>query len=302
VQHVLVRVAILLSWIGFALRYRSLTLPTAANPRKPTGGIWGASKSEYLLDVTGNERRWIAEFALVERGSEPRTLYADLERARQAICAAGLSFPVVAKSDTGCHDARRIDDVAALLDYLRHFPGGEKLLLQRLVPGAGEAVVLYARMPGAASGRILSLDLRLDADLIPDRPAGYRDGSRCLTPALEARVDAIARSMREFHYGRFRLRFSSCDRLRRGEDLSVIEIDGIGSSGGGAWNPSSSAPETYRRSIDRQRILFLIGAKNRERGFEPLACASALKSMVGQGQRSRRYRDAVSPVHLRLRA
>jgi hypothetical protein len=217
------------------------------------------------------------------------------------MCSAGLSFPIVAKSDSSCHEVRRIDDPAALLQYLRQLPAGEKLILQRLVPGAGEALVLYARMPGAQSGRILSLDFRLDTDQIGDGRPRYHDGSRCMTPALEARVDAIARSMREFHYGRFRLRFASCDGLMRGQELSVIEIDGIGSSSSGVRNASLSMGELHRRSIDRLRIMFLIGAKNRERGFEPLACAATLKSLIGQGQRSRRYRAAVSPLRWRWR-
>jgi hypothetical protein len=109
--------------------------------------------------------------------------------------------------------------------------------------------------------------------------------------------------MREFHYGRFRLRFESCDGLMHGEGFSVIGIDGIGgSSGGDVWDPALSIAEMHRRSIDRQRIMFLIGAKNRERGFEPLACADALKSLVAQGQRSRRYRDATAPLRLQWRA
>ena len=47
--------------------------------------------------------------------------------------------------------------------------------------------------------------------LIGNQRAGalYRDGRRHLTPALEQRFDAIARSMSEFHYGRFDLRFES---------------------------------------------------------------------------------------------
>src|SRR5262249_49762577 len=45
------------SWIRFASRYRSLTLPTVANPCHPMGGMWGESKSGYLLDVAANERR-----------------------------------------------------------------------------------------------------------------------------------------------------------------------------------------------------------------------------------------------------
>jgi len=47
--------------------------------------------------------------------------------------------------------------------------------------------------------------------------------------------------------------------------------------------------EIYRRLIDRQRIMFLIGEKNRARGFEPVGCAGFLTSMVRQSQLGRRY-------------
>ena len=45
-------------------------------------------------------------------------------------------------------------------DYIADFPAGATLMLQRFVPYAAEAAVLYARLPGEASGRILSLTLR----------------------------------------------------------------------------------------------------------------------------------------------
>src|SRR5215510_9238965 len=148
------------SWIRFASRYRSLTLPTVANACHPMGGMWGESKSRYLLDVAANERRWIADFVTVTRSAGPRTLFADLERVRQSLSGAGLAFPLIAKPDVGRHRLCRIDDALALREYLRHFPAGEKLILQRLVTHSGEAAVLYARLPGAQSGRILSLTFR----------------------------------------------------------------------------------------------------------------------------------------------
>ena len=127
---------LMVSWIGFAVKYRSLTLPTVANPYQPAGGMWGDSKSSYLLDVAASERRWIADCVVVTRSTGPRTLYADLEQARQSLSAAGLTFPLIAKPDSGRRCACRIDDVSALREYLRHFPAGEKLILQRLVPHA----------------------------------------------------------------------------------------------------------------------------------------------------------------------
>jgi membrane protein DedA with SNARE-associated domain len=272
---------LILTWIAFAVRYRSLTLPTVANPCRRTGGLWGEAKSDCFLEAAASERRWIADFVSVTRSRAARTLYPDLDRAREALRAGGLGFPLIAKPDIGRHAACRIADIAELREYLRHFPGGEKLILQRLVPHAGKAAVLYARLPGASRGRLLSLTLRTDGIC--------RDARRHITPALEARLDAVARSMREFHCGRFDLRFASIDALERGEDFVIVEICGLGGVLDRAWDPAMPLAEIYRRMIDRQRIMFLIGEKNRARGFEPVGCANVMKSMVRQSQLSRRY-------------
>src|SRR5262249_38188946 len=93
----LVYLPLIANWIGLASRYRSLTLPTLVNPCHPIGGIWGESKSGYLLDVAANERQWIADFVMVTRSAGPRTLFGDLERVRQSLFAVGLAFPLIAK-------------------------------------------------------------------------------------------------------------------------------------------------------------------------------------------------------------
>ncbi len=75
--------------------------------------------------------------------------------------------------------------------------------------------------------------------LIGNQRAGalYRDGHRHITPALEARFDAIARGMTEFHYGRFDLRFENVESLMRGEDFIIVEINGIGGEAIDCWDP-----------------------------------------------------------------
>ena len=150
----LVYLPLIANWIGLASRYRSLTLPTLANPCHPIGGIWGESKSGYLLDVAANERQWIADFVMVTRSTGPRTLFGDLERARQSLFAAGLAFPLIAKPDVRHGRPCKIDDAPAFREYLRHFPAGEKLILQRFVSHSGEAAALYeaagcAKWPGS---------------------------------------------------------------------------------------------------------------------------------------------------------
>jgi membrane protein DedA with SNARE-associated domain len=334
-----------LTWLRFALRHRSLTLPSIANPRLPSAGRRGEAISDYLNDIAASDRAAVAEFIVVTRSAEPRTLFADLERVRHALGEAGLSFPLVAKPDIRCqgYGVRRIDDVQALRDYLDTFPGGARLILQRFVPFRGEATVIYARLPGADSGRIVSLTfhhcpyvigdgkasvrqlIRRDKrahlktrlqlgdagyepppdpalDRIPDcgevvavavnsepSDAQRRDACRHITAALEARFDAIAMGMSEFHYGRFDLRFGSVDELKRGENFAIVGMSGVGAVSIDACDPRLPITEVYRRLIDQQRIMFLIGERNRARGFRPVGCADFLKFIVRRTALVRRY-------------
>jgi hypothetical protein len=167
-----------------------------------------------------------------------------------------------------------------LREYLRDFPAGEKLILQRLVSHSGEVTALYARLPGTSRGCLLSLTLRTNGH--------YRDARQHITPELEARLDAVARSMREFHYGRFALRFASLDELMRGEGFWIVEISGVSGTDNRRCEPALPLAEIYRRAVDQQRIMFLIGDKNRGRGFRPVAWADVVKSLIRENRLSRR--------------
>ena len=147
-----------LNWLRLGLKYRSMTLPSAANPAIVTGGMWGEAKSAYFFDVAARERQWIADFVVVKRGSGPGSFSGDVARAMRALADAGLGYPLIAKPDIGWHGrgVRRIDTTAQLEDYIAHFPEAATLMLQRYVPYGGEAAILYARLPGqgaAASSR-----------------------------------------------------------------------------------------------------------------------------------------------------
>jgi membrane protein DedA with SNARE-associated domain len=343
-------IPLVLTWIGYGLRYRSLTLPSAVNPMIPTGGMWGESKSQYLDQVGNNERPWIADFIVRQRGLGSETLQSDCHRALDALSEAGIHFPLVAKPDIGWHGhgVCRIDNDAALAGYLRRYPLGSRLILQRYVPYAGEAAVLYARGPGMQAGRIESLAFRYfphvtgdgrstvreliksdprtrwkkrlhlgedpshrgpsqrQLDRVPasgelvqiafisnQRAGGlYRDAHRYITSALQDRFDRISRSMPEFHYGRFDIRFESTEALMRGEGFSIVEINGIGGEAIDVWDPQLPVMEAYRRLIAQQRLLFEIGDSNRRRGFKPMGGASFIGHLMHQTQFIRRLPES----------
>jgi hypothetical protein len=265
--------------------------------------------------VAAAERRWIADFVVATRVGGGVTARGDLDRALHGLADAGIDFPIVAKPDIGWHGfgVRRINGVAALRDYLAGFPRGAKVILQRFVPHVGEAGVLYTRVPGEPHGRILSLTFRHFPqvagagranlrELIPADPrthrkadlhigagALYRDANISVTPELEARFDAIARSMREFHYGRFAIRFESIEALLRGENFSIVEINGIGGEAIDVSSPDLSVREVYRHLIAQQRLLFQIGERNRARGFIPMPLADFVQHFIQQDRLIRQY-------------
>jgi hypothetical protein len=89
--------------------------------------------------------------------------------------------------------------------------------------------------------------------------------------------------------GRFDIRFAGIDALMRGEDFSIIEINGIGGEAIDAWDPLLPVREVYRRLIMHQRLLFAIGDGNRTRGFRPTPPAEFLRHLFRQAKLIRHY-------------
>lgn len=176
IPQVLFCLPLVLHWLALALRHRALALPSLANPGLATGGLWGESKAECLRAVAAAERGVIADFVVMRRRADISTLNFDHARALRLTADAGLRFPLVAKPDIGRHGfgVRLVEDAAALRRYLEKFPGGAKLILQRYVPWAGEAIVHYARVPGEGGG-IRSLTLRNCPHVVGDGVATVRD-------------------------------------------------------------------------------------------------------------------------------
>ncbi|HQT67338.1 MAG TPA: D-alanine--D-alanine ligase [Acetobacteraceae bacterium] len=174
-------------WIIQAIRHRSITLPSLANPLIETGGLCGESKTD-ILDLAGpTTRAWIAPYAgmstLGHQGAP------DLAVAHAAMAAQGLTYPLVAKPDMSCNGVgvRVVRDDAALADYLRAFPRACRLQLQKLVTDEGEAGIFYIRHPGETQGRITSVTLKFPPVVVGDGRSSIRELIRA-----DARLEAVS--------------------------------------------------------------------------------------------------------------
>lgn len=137
------------------------------------------------------------------------------------------------------------------------------------IPGAGEII----RLSTVASTRV---------------GGTYEDGSALATPALVARVEAIARDMGEFMVGRFDVRYGSVAALQRGE-FTIMEVNGAGSEAVHAWDPKYSIAQVYRIVFAKQRELFRIGAANRRRGVRPIGVLALGRLCLRQQRLMRAY-------------
>ncbi|HEU4375428.1 MAG TPA: hypothetical protein VFS02_18175 [Telluria sp.] len=312
----LICIPIAIQWSWLALRYASVTLPTAANPRITSGGLVGEGKLEYFDTMGALARGATARHVALRggRGLADAALAATLAR-------AGLAFPLVAKPDLGLcgYGVCKLDSLAALRDYAECYPDGETIVLQEYLSEENEAGIFYARDPASGEGRVIGLALRyyprvtgdgvstlerlirndgraarvldtpahacgLELNAVPaagqvvrlstigsTRVGGlYRDGGALVTPALTAAIDAIARDMPEFHFGRFDVRFRSAQELAAGAGFAIMEVNGAGSEAIQAWDPDTGLLDGFRMIFAKQRLVFAIGAANRRRGFRPI--------------------------------
>jgi membrane protein DedA with SNARE-associated domain len=138
-------------WIGWLmLRYRSLTVWTAANPGMPQGGVVGESKFDILSQL---HQEWVVPSALLMPGDGPSRR----QRFQEIMKSKGWLFPLILKPDVGQRGAglklaRCLADVA---DYLATEPAA--VIVQAYHPGPYEAGIFYVRVPGEPVGRIFSV-------------------------------------------------------------------------------------------------------------------------------------------------
>lgn len=121
------------------------------------------------------------------------------------------------------------------------------------------------------------------------RGAIFKDGRALVTPALTARIDAIARALPEFYFGRFDIRFRDEASLMQGEAFQIIEINGAGAESTHIWDARTRLRDAYKTLFEQFTILFRIGDQNRRRGFRALGTVQFLRDCRAYRRLSRDY-------------
>jgi hypothetical protein len=166
--------------------------------------------------------------------------------------------------------------ISITLKYFPHVYGDGRRSLRELIladPRAGRLPHLYLRRHAA----------RLDEVPVPgeavrlafagshSRGAIFRNGNALVTPAMEARFDAIAQRLPEFYFGRFDIRFADFAAVQAGEAFTIVEANGAGAESTHIWDRRTTLIQAWGDLMRQYRLLFQIGRANRDRGFKPLS-------------------------------
>ncbi len=169
--------------------------------------------------------------------------------------------------------------VSITLKYFPHVVGDGQRTLRELIladPRAGRLSHLYLRRHTERLDTVPAFGeaVRLAFAGSHSRGAIFRNGTHLVTPEMEARFEAIARALPEFHFGRFDVRFERFADVQAGGGFSIVEINGAGAESTHIWDRKTGLLQAWRDLMRQYRWLFEIGAANRRRGFAPMAWAA----------------------------
>ena len=175
--------------------------------------------------------------------------------------------------------------------------GDGKRTLAALVrddPRAGRIPHMYLPRLGAEQSRVPAAGERVCLVLVGNHCKGaiFRDGRAEATPALTRAIDALARAIPDFHFGRLDVRFGSLAALRRGEGFTVIEINGVGSEATHVWDAGTRLRDAWADQFFHYRTAFEIGRAMRAQGHRP----AGLRAMW-RNWRRQKYLMARYPAH-----
>jgi membrane protein DedA with SNARE-associated domain len=191
-----------------ALKHRSLTLFTSANPAIVGGGFVGESKVEILGHLAGS-LSFVARATLIESALDAAQR---VERAGHFMAGHGLGFPVVLKPNMGQRGSgvAVVRSPVELRDYLSR--SSVDTIIQEHVPGF-EFGVFYYRRPSEAKGRIFSITEKRF-------PVVIGDGASTLEQLILKDPRAVC--MARFYLDKQAEHL--LDRPTRGEPVQLVEL------------------------------------------------------------------------------
>ena len=180
---------------------------------------------------------------------------------------------------------------------LKYFPrvyGDGKATLRELImadPRAGKVPHLYLERHKDRLNDVIPSGEAIRLAFAGNHCRGtiFRNGNEHITEGMVKRFDEIAKTMKEFHVGRFDVRFGSFEKFQNGDDFKIIEVNGAGGEPTHIWDSRTTLWQAYKTLMQQYGHLYAIGAKNRKRGHIPTPLRKLAKAWWREKQLTKQY-------------
>lgn len=105
----------------------------------------------------------------------------------------------------------------------------------------------------------------------------FLDGNSLLTPELSVAINDIFKGVQGLSFGRLDVKCPSDQDLRGGENITVLEFNGVTSEPTHIYDPKHSLCYAYKAVLGQWTRAFEIAAENRNNGFYPLSARQTLR-------------------------
>ncbi|MGX9457303.1 D-alanine--D-alanine ligase [Photobacterium damselae subsp. damselae] len=99
------------------------------------------------------------------------------------------------------------------------------------------------------------------------RGAIFKDGNQFITDQLNSAMNEILLDMDGFYYGRLDIKFKDLDSLQKGENFSILEINGASSEAAHIWDSNGTFFSAIKMLCQQYKILYQIGDLHRRNGY-----------------------------------
>jgi hypothetical protein len=105
----------------------------------------------------------------------------------------------------------------------------------------------------------------------------FQDGGDLYTEELRARFDEISQKLPGFYIGRYDIRYMSDEELQAGNGFQIIELNGAASEATNIYDESNSLWSAYATLYRQWKLVYQIGAANRDLGHRPVSAFGVLR-------------------------
>jgi len=302
-----------------AIKARSFSYFTAANPGMAFGGAYGTDKSKILNSLSP---QYFTKAIFVKKGKTASDIIELMQK-------NNIIFPVVSKPNVGerGRGVEKIDHEIDLDNYLKTIK--EDLIIQEFVAYPIELGVFYHRFPNSSRdgissvvmkeflsitgnghdgfGKLISQNFRAKSRIkylknryagkwdriIPEgislkvEPIGnhnrgtkFLDGKHLINDKLVEVFREISKPLDGYYYGRFDIKVLSIKDLYEGKNIKVLEINGTNSEPAHIYDPDYSLLKAYKDIIKHMDIIYQISRANRKLGVNPIPFRKLISGLI----------------------